>query len=220
MGTPPPDPAQLRFAILGSGRGSNAAALMAAFTRCEIPAVLAVVISNVRGAPLLDKARAAGYPTDLIESAGRLRDQHEEDLLACLGAHRVDHLLLAGYGRLLSPRFLSRFAGLILNIHPSLLPDFPGLGAAARQWQAGVRIAGATVHLVDAGVDTGPPLLSGSIEVRGDEGPEGLAQRILTEVEHVIYPRAVRLVCERLIRGAPLHALDRGESSAPSPAHG
>lgn len=218
MATPPPDPAPLRFAILGSGRGSNAAALMAAFTRGEIPAELGVVISNVSGAPLLDKARAAGYPTELVESAGRPRDQHEEALLGCLGAHRIDHLLLAGYGRVLSPRFLSGFAGLILNIHPSLLPDFPGLGAAARQWQAGVRIAGATVHLVDAGVDTGPPLLSGSIEVRGDEGPEGLAQRILTEVEHIIYPRAVRLLCERLIRGAPLHRLDRGETSAPRTA--
>lgn len=217
MGTPPPDPAPLRFAILGSGRGSNAAALMAAFTRREIPAVLAVVIGNVSGAPLFDKARAAGYPTELIESAGRERHEHEGQLLACLGAHHIDHLLLAGYGRVLSPWFLSRFAGLILNIHPSLLPDFPGLGAAARQWQAGVRIAGATVHLVDAGVDTGPPLLSGSIEVRGDEGPEGLAQRILNEVEHVIYPRAVRLLCDRLSRGAPLHALDHGEASSPAP---
>lgn len=220
MGTPPPEPAPPRFAVLGSGRGSNAAALMDAFTRREIPAVLALVLSNVRGAPLLDKARAAGYPTELVESAGRRRDEHEEALLACLGTHRIDHLLLAGYGRVLSPHFLSRFAGLILNIHPSLLPDFPGLDAAARQWQAGVRIAGATVHLVDAGVDTGPPLLSGSIEVRGDEGPDGLAQRILTEVEHVIYPRAVRLLCERLSRGAPLHALDRGTASAPGTARG
>lgn len=187
---------------------------MAAFAGRAIPAELAVVVGNVAGAPLLDKAQARGYPIERLESRGLLREQHEALLLASLAAHRVDHLLLAGYMRLLSPWFLSRFAGLILNIHPSLLPEFPGIGAVARQWQAGVGITGATVHLVDAGMDTGPPLLTGSIEVRGDEGPEGLAERIRTEVEHVIYPRAVRLVCERLRRGAPLY--ERSPSTSPS----
>lgn len=202
MATPPPEPP--RFAILGSGRGTNAAALMAAFSAREIPAELAVVISNVAGAPLIEKARTQGYPVELIENRGLARAEHEARLLERLAAHRVDHLLLAGYLRLLSPWFLSNFAGHILNIHPSLLPEFPGLGAVERQWQAGVASAGATVHLVDAGVDTGPPILSGAIDVRGDEGAEGLAQRILTEVEHVIYPRAVRLFCERLRSGLPL----------------
>lgn len=208
---PRPDPQlqgsrQPRFALFGSGRGSNAAALMAQFKDGSLDADLAVVISNVRGAAILDKARAQGYPAVLIESQGRSREEHEQLCLACLREHGVDHILLAGYMRILSPPFVQSFAGVILNIHPSLLPDFPGLSAVADQWQAGGRVAGATVHFVDAGVDSGPCLLSGSIDVRGDEGADGLAARILTEVEHVIYPRAVRLLLDRLRRGAALHA--------------
>jgi phosphoribosylglycinamide formyltransferase-1 len=180
---------------------------MAAFESGFLPAELAVVVSNVQGAPILDKAQARGQKTELVPSRGRPRPEHEAELLACLQRNRVEHLLLAGYMRLLSPEFIAAWPGAILNIHPSLLPEFPGLSAVAAQWRAGVRIAGATVHFVDAGVDTGPILLQGSLEVRGDEGPEGLAQRILTEVEHVLYPRAVRLFLERLQRGAapPVH---------------
>lgn len=208
---PQPDPQRdvkrrPRFAIFGSGRGSNAAALMAHFKDGSLDAELAVVLSNVAGAPILDKSRAHGYPTALIESQGRSREAHERLCLACLQEHDVDHILLAGYMRILSPQFIQTFRGVILNIHPSLLPDFPGLSAVAAQWQAGGRVAGATVHFVDAGVDTGPCLLSGSIDVRGDEGADGLATRILHEVEHVIYPRAVRLLLDRLRRGVPLHA--------------
>jgi phosphoribosylglycinamide formyltransferase-1 len=191
-----------RFAILASGRGSNAEALMSAFGSGFIPGELVVVLSDRPAAPVLDKAAARQYPVELVPSPGRPRAQHEQDLLASLARHRAEHLLLAGYMRILSPTFLSHFPGTILNIHPSLLPDFPGLSAVAQQWKAGVRVAGATVHQVDAGVDTGPILLSGSIEVRGDEGEDGLAQRILTEVEHVIYPRAVWLLCDRLRRAA------------------
>lgn len=199
---PASDPAAqagpLTFAILGSGRGSNAEALMAAFASGFVPARLAVVATDRAGAPILDKAAARGYPTLLVESRGRPRPEHESELLLRLAEHGVQHLLLAGYMRILGSTFLRGFPGTILNIHPSLLPDFPGLHAVERQWAAGVRVAGATVHLVDDGVDTGPPLLTGSLEVRGDEGPEGLAGRILTEVEHVIYPRAVWLHCQRL----------------------
>lgn len=195
-----------RFAILGSGRGSNAVALMQAFASGSLPADLAVVISNVAHAPILDRAAEHGYPAIRIESAGRSRADHEALLWAALAEHRVDHVLLAGYMRVLSADFIARFPGVLLNIHPSLLPDFPGLSAVSAQWRAGVRVAGATVHFVDAGVDTGPILLTGSIDVRGDEEEAGLAQRILTEVEHVIYPRAVRLLLERLARGGPLHA--------------
>ena len=187
-----------RFAILGSGRGSNAEALMAAFASGFLPAELAVVIADREGAAILDRAAARGVARALCPSRDRPRAEHEAELLARLQRHRAQHLLLAGYLRILSEAFLRQFAGVVLNIHPSLLPDFPGLGAAARQWRAGVRVAGATVHYVDAGVDTGPILLSGSLEVRGDEGEAGLAQRILTEVEHVIYPRAVWLLCARL----------------------
>ena len=206
-----PQPEQRpRFAILGSGRGSNAVALMKEFRRGALPAELAVVIANVREAGILAQAQQLGYPAVLIESAGRTRSEHEQLCRECLQGYGVDHLLLAGYLRILSPEFVHGFSGVILNIHPALLPDFPGLDAVARQWEAGVRVAGATVHFVDAGVDTGPTLLCGSLEVRGDEGADGLAERIRTEVEHIIYPRAVRLLLERIARGAPLHGRERG----------
>ncbi|MEO0813934.1 MAG: formyltransferase family protein, partial [Myxococcota bacterium] len=116
------------------------------------------------------------------------------------GDRHVDHVLLAGYMRVLSRTFLRGWRGQILNIHPSLLPEFPGLHAQKRQWEAKVSVAGATVHYVDDGVDTGPTLLQGSIDVRGDEGADGLSERILNEVEHVLYPRAVRLFLERTQR--------------------
>lgn len=208
---PHPEPARRpRFAIFGSGRGSNAVALMTAFRSGALPAELAVVVANVRGAAVLGHAQQMGYPAVLIESAGRTRAEHEQLCRECLHSHGVDHLLLAGYMRILSPEFVHGFSGVILNIHPALLPDFPGLEAVARQWEAGVRVAGATVHFVDAGVDTGPTLLCGSLDVRGDEGADGLAERIRTEVEHIIYPRAVRLLLERIARGAPLHGRERG----------
>lgn len=195
--TPPRSGAGPRFAILASGRGSNAVALMDAFADGRIPGQLVGVVSNVSGAPVLDRAQERNVPTRLLVHKGLGREKHEEHMLALLTELGAEHLLLAGYMRVLSPHFLARFSGRIINIHPSLLPEFPGLHGAERQWEAGRTVAGATVHFVDHGVDTGEVLLQGSIEVRGDEGPDGLAARILHEVEHVIYPRAVRLFCER-----------------------
>lgn len=197
-----PGASPLRFAILASGRGSNAEALMTAFDSGFLPATLALVLSNKQDAIVLDKARARGIPVACVPHRGLLRQAHEALVLSELGHARIDHVLLAGYMRVLSPWFLSNFRGSVLNIHPSLLPDFPGLHAAERQWHAGAKVAGATVHYVDGGVDTGPVLLQGSLVVRGDEGPEGLAERLLSEVEHVIYPRAVRLFLDRLARNA------------------
>ena len=187
-----------RFAILASGRGSNAVALMKAFKGDFIPASLAVVIANVEKAPVLEKATERGFACAALPSKNLAREEHEKQLLQALTDYQIDHVLLAGYMRILSPYFLQRFPGKILNIHPSLLPDFPGLQAAERQWKAGRKVAGATVHFVDSGVDTGPVLLQGSLVVRGDEGEQGLAERLLLEVEHVIYPRAVRLFLDRL----------------------
>jgi phosphoribosylglycinamide formyltransferase 1 len=195
--------ARPRFAILASGRGSNAVALMDAFANGYLDAELGLVLSNVAGAPVLAKAAERGVRTTVIPSKGEARDAHERLVLAALTEARIDHVLLAGYMRILGKTFLTGFQGSILNIHPSLLPEFPGLRGAERQWEAGRKVAGATVHFVDAGMDSGAPLLMGSLAVRGDEGPEGLAQRILTEVEHVIYPRAVRLFLERQAQGGP-----------------
>jgi phosphoribosylglycinamide formyltransferase-1 len=188
----------VRFAILASGRGSNAVALMDAFQSGFLDADLALVISNKENAAVLDRARERGVTALGVASKGLERQEHERRLLAVLREHHVDHVLLAGYMRILTPYFLSQLGGRVINIHPALLPDFPGLHAAERQWEAGRKVAGATVHFVDEGVDTGQPLLMGAIEVRGDEGPDGLALRILEEVEHKIYPRAVRLFLDRL----------------------
>jgi phosphoribosylglycinamide formyltransferase-1 len=188
---------ELRFAVFASGRGSNAMALMSAFESGFIPAKLALVVCNVQGAPVIAKSRGRGYDVAVMPSKGLGREAHEDLVLAELTRAGIDHVLLAGYMRILTPHFLSRFRGSVINIHPSLLPDFPGLHGAERQWEAGRKVAGATVHFVDAGVDSGQVLLQGSLEVRGDEGPDGLADRILHEVEHVIYPRAVRLFVDR-----------------------
>lgn len=194
----------MRFGILASGRGSNAESLIKAFANPEFPAELAVLICNRADAPVLEKARALGVESLLIESADRERHEYELEMLTALGERNVDHLLLAGFMRVLSRTFLRGWRGQILNIHPSLLPEFPGLKAQERQWEAGVTVAGATVHFVDDGIDTGPILLQGAIDVRGDEGADGLSQRILEEVEHTLYPRAVRLFLDRLRREGQL----------------
>ena len=171
---------------------------MQAFQSGFIQAQLALVATNRAAAPVLQKAIERGYPTAVVPDADCDRSAHEAALLATLQAYGVEHLLLAGYMRILSPTFLRQFSGAILNIHPSLLPDFPGLHAARRQWEAGRKVVGATVHHVDAGVDTGPHVLQGSLVTRGDEDAEALADRLLLEVEHVIYPRAVCLFLDRL----------------------
>lgn len=191
-----------RFAILASGRGSNAARLIDAFAAGTIPADLVLVATDNPGAPVLEEAGRRGIPTAVVAFDGSRRE-HETRMLEVLHEAGAEHLLLAGYMRILGAGFLEAWPGRILNIHPSLLPEFPGLDAPARQWEAGVTVAGATVHLVDGGVDSGPILLQGRIEVRGDEGPHGLAHRILTEVEHRIYPRAVRLLVDELCDEAP-----------------
>jgi phosphoribosylglycinamide formyltransferase-1 len=189
---------RLRFAVLASGRGSNALRLIELFQGGTVAAELVLVLSNVDGAPVLAKAMGLGVPVACVPSRGLSRRVHEQRVLEVLARIQVDHLLLAGYMRILSPWFLERFPGRILNIHPSLLPDFPGLDAPRQAWEAGVREAGATVHFVDRGVDSGPVLLQERLAVRGDEGPEGLADRILTEIEHHLYPRAVRLFLDGL----------------------
>ncbi len=193
----------LRFAIFASGRGSNAEALMDAFESQFIPAELSLVVSNKSGAEVLQHAERRGYTQRLIPHRSVLREAHEALLLKALTEARVHHVLLAGYMRVLTPYFLQNFWGKVINIHPALLPDYPGLEAAERQWRDGVAVAGATVHFVDEGVDTGPTLLQGSLIVRGDEGEQGLQRRILEEVEHVIYPRAVRLFIDRTLRENP-----------------
>jgi phosphoribosylglycinamide formyltransferase-1 len=185
-----------RVAVLLSGRGSNFIALAEACSRGEVPAEIVLVVSNKPDAPGLERARERGLPAAVIPGKGMTREEHEAKVIAALEAVRAEWLCLAGYMRLLSEPFVSRFPLRILNIHPALLPSFPGLEAQHQAWTYGVKVSGCTVHLVDAGCDTGPIVLQRTVPVLDDDTPDALAARIL-EQEHVAYPAALRLLLTR-----------------------
>ena len=188
-----------RVGVLISGRGSNLQALIGAQRAGTLGGAIAVVVSNVDGVPGLDRARAAGIPALCCPQAGRTREDHDRALVALLREHDVDLVCLAGYMRLLSPVFLEAFSGRILNVHPSLLPAFPGRDAQRQAWEHGVKVSGATVHVVDLGLDAGPIVAQEAVPVLEEDGPDQLAARIL-EAEHRIYPKAVRIVLEGRFR--------------------
>jgi phosphoribosylglycinamide formyltransferase-1 len=154
---------------------------------------VAVVISNVPGAPALARAREAAVPAHLVDHRGRAREDHDRAMLEVLRAHDVGLVCLAGYMRLLSAEFLRAFPERILNVHPSLLPAFPGRDAVRQAFAHGVKVTGATVHLVDEGLDSGPIVLQEAVTVEDDDTEETLAARVL-EAEHRLYPRAVRAI--------------------------
>jgi phosphoribosylglycinamide formyltransferase-1 len=190
-----------RVAILISGRGSNMSALIEAAREQDFPAEIVVVISNRSGALGLDKARASGVATLTIESKpfGKDRAGFEAVLQSALTQHKIDLVCLAGFMRLLSAEFVQRWYGKMLNIHPSLLPSFPGLDPQGQALRAGVKISGATVHFVIPETDAGPILMQGAVAVRDDDTPDTLAARIL-KIEHRIYPTALRLVASDKVR--------------------
>lgn len=188
-----------RVGVLISGRGSNLQALIAAAAAGRLGGEVAVVVSNVAAAAGLARAREASIPAHVSERQGRAREAHDREILDILGAHRIDLVCLAGYMRILSAEFVRAFAGRILNVHPSLLPAFPGPAAVRLAFEHGVRVAGATVHFVDEALDGGPIVLQEALRVAHDDTPETLAARIL-RLEHRIYPRAVRLVLEGRVR--------------------
>jgi len=181
--------------VLISGRGTNLQALIDAAAAGGLGGRIAVVISNVESAPGLERARQAGIPALVRDHRGCPRERFDEQLVSLLREHAVDLVCLAGYMRLLSPVFIRAFAGRILNVHPSLLPAFPGLEAQRQAWDHGVKVSGATVHLVDESLDSGPIVLQEAVPVLSSDTAEGLAARIL-EAEHRIYPRAVRAMLE------------------------
>jgi len=185
--------------VLISGRGSNLQALLDAAAAGNLGGMVAVVISNVRAALGLQRARAAGIPAHFIDHGGRAREVHDREMAEVLRAHDVSLVCLAGYMRLLSADFIRAFPGRILNVHPSLLPAFPGKDAARQAFEHGVKVTGATVHLVDEGLDSGPIVLQEAVTVAEDDTPETLAARIL-EAEHRVYPRAVRLLLDGALR--------------------
>jgi len=190
-----------RVAILISGRGSNMAALIDAAKATDFPAEIVVVIANRADAGGLATASAGGVPTLTIESKpfGKDRAGFEAPLQAALDQHKIDLICLGGFMRLFTAEFVQRWHGRMLNIHPSLLPSFPGLEPQAQALRAGVKISGATVHFVIPETDAGPIVMQGAVAVRDDDTPDTLAARILA-VEHRIYPDALRLVVGGAVR--------------------
>jgi phosphoribosylglycinamide formyltransferase-1 len=186
-----------RIGILLSGRGSNFLAIEAAIRRGEIPdAAVAVVLSNRADAPGLEAAKSLGLPAKAVPQQGNgpeARAAHDRDLLAALREHEVELVCLAGYMRIISAAFVAAFPNRILNIHPSLLPSFPGLDAQAQALAFGAKVAGCTVHFVDEQVDHGVIVLQRTVEVRDKDTAETLSARILAE-EHQAYPEALRRV--------------------------
>jgi phosphoribosylglycinamide formyltransferase-1 len=186
-----------RIGILISGRGSNMLALDDALREGRLPgALIAVVISDSAQAEGLRRARERGLETLLIERRGRTREEHDAEIIAALQARSVELVCLAGYMRLLSNSFIDAYRGRVLNIHPSLLPSFPGLDAQRQALDYGVKWTGCTVHFVDETLDGGPIIQQRIVPVRDDDTEETLAARILVE-EHRLYPEAVA----RVMRG-------------------
>jgi phosphoribosylglycinamide formyltransferase-1 len=187
-----------RLGILISGRGSNMLALADAVREGRVPsAEVAVIISDRADAVGLERAKERGLKTVVVERRGRSREEHDREIAATLREHQVDLVCLAGYMRLLSPEFVNAFRGRILNIHPSLLPDFPGLHPHQQALQAGVEESGCTVHLVDETLDGGPIIAQRRVPVLVGDTEETLAARIL-EQEHKLYAEAVGMVINQL----------------------
>lgn len=186
-----------RVGILISGRGSNMVALLEAMRAGDVPAVAALVVSNKDDAPGLFKARSFGVPTAVVPQRsfkGRPREEHDRAVAAELDAVGVEIVALAGYMRVLSPWFVARYAARLINIHPALLPAFPGLHAQRQALDAGARIAGCSVHFVEADVDSGPIIAQAAVPVLPGDDEETLSARIL-EQEHRLYPLALALLC-------------------------
>ena len=188
----------VNLGILLSGRGSNFEAIARNVLAGALPARIAVVISNREDAIGLERARTLGFEARAIPSKGKDRDAYDREVVAVLHEYEVEIVCLAGFMRLLGPYFVRAFPGRILNIHPALLPAFPGLDAQKQALEYGVKFTGCTVHLVDEGVDTGSILYQATVPVLDDDTVETLSARILKE-EHRIYSEAIRLVVENRI---------------------
>ena len=210
--------ARTQVAVLASGRGTDFQSLVDARDRGELPADLAVLVCNVPGAPVLQRAKKAGVPSVVIDHRpyGKDREGFERDVVKVLrdrGAHLV---VFAGFMRLVSPYFINEFPLRIMNIHPSLLPAFPGAHAHRDALAAGIKVSGLTIHFVDTSLDGGPIILQKAVPVRDADTEETLAARIL-EQEHIFLPIAVRLFAEGRLRieGRRVHIDTRGLNLPP-----
>ena len=188
-----------RIGILLSGRGSNFEAIARQIDEGKLSAEIAVVVSNVESAPGLRRARERGLNVFCASSKGLSREAFDRQVIHVLEETRVDLVCLAGFMRLLSPSFIQAFRNRILNIHPSLLPAFPGLDAQRQALEYGVKVSGCTVHFVDEGLDSGPIVLQAVVPVLDGDTEESLSARIL-EQEHQIYPKAIQYVLDGQIR--------------------
>ncbi|MGB8541698.1 MAG: phosphoribosylglycinamide formyltransferase [Candidatus Acidiferrales bacterium] len=203
-----------RIGVLLSGRGSNFEALAESVTSGRIPnAEIAIAISNREDARGIEKARALRIDTRVISSKGLEREAYDKLVIAALQEKRVDLVCLAGYMRLLSPQFVAAFHHRILNIHPSLLPAFPGMEAQRQALEHGAKFSGCTVHFVDENLDAGPIVLQACVLVEDSDTPETLSERILRE-EHRIYAEAVRIVLEGNFRIEGRRVLNTAQSAA------
>jgi phosphoribosylglycinamide formyltransferase-1 len=202
-----------RIGVLLSGRGSNFEALASSVASGRIPnAEIAIALSNREDARGIEKARALGIDARVISSKGLEREAYDKLVIAALQEKRVDLVCLAGYMRLLSPQFVAAFHNRILNIHPSLLPAFPGLEAQRQALEHGVKFSGCTVHFVDENLDAGPIVLQACVPVEDSDTPETLSERILRE-EHRIYAEAVRIVLKGTFRVEGRRVLNTAQSS-------
>ena len=188
-----------RIGILLSGRGSNFEAIARQIDDGKLSAEIAVVVSNVESAPGLRRARERGLNVFFASSKGLSREAFDRQVIHVLEETRADLVCLAGFMRLLSPFFIQAFRNRILNIHPSLLPAFPGLNAQRQALEYGVKVSGCTVHFVDEGLDSGPIVLQAAVPVLDTDTEESLSARIL-EQEHQIYPKAIQYVLDGQIR--------------------
>lgn len=189
-----------KIGVLVSGRGSNLQSILDAILTKKIRATLAVVISNNPKAAALDKARKANVPTEiLISQKKETREAYDQKLVDTLKKYGVELVILAGFMRILSSTFLTPFKNKVINIHPSLLPKFPGLYAQKQALEAKVKTTGCTVHFVDEGCDTGPIILQSVIEVKSDDTLEALEKRILLE-EHKLLPKVIDLITKNKVK--------------------
>jgi len=190
----------INIGVLASGRGTNLQAIIEAIKEGKIEGRISIVISDNRDAFALKRAKQNNIETEYINfKSFKNREDYDKEIMECLKEKDIDLVVLAGYMRILSSYFIKMYKNRIMNIHPALLPSFPGLHAQRQAVEYGVKISGCTVHFVDEGVDSGPVILQKAVEVKDNDTEESLAERILKE-EHQIYPRAIQLFCQgRLI---------------------
>lgn len=190
----------INVGVLVSGRGSNLQAIIDASERGEIPAKVVVVISNIPGVLALERTKKHNIPAIVVDERNfKDKTAYETEIVKVLEGHKVNLVCLAGYMKIVGPTLLKAYKGRMMNIHPALLPSFPGLHAQKQALGHGVKVSGASVHFVDEGVDSGPIIIQATVPVLEDDTEETLSNRILGE-EHKIYPKAIKLFAERKLK--------------------